>query len=978
MDDASEDARWPALRSRRRRLVLVVVMILSGLAVIALSIVGSTSTASLCVILDPVQGLGGASGAAVVPTLAFNAAIVLLTGVFLLIGSLLAMGLIRNRAGQRYARFGAFAAVAAIVACGVQDVLRLIGGAAMIDGAMAFSVLVVSAQVVAWPIALVGGGLTIVRGFRWSRGDPVFISPRDALPPLALTTADAHRDRHFSDGAVAGGGAAGAAVAATLVAGTNWARGFNIPDAPDLIRRLAAGGSVVGVSLSGGGVRAGSLALGVLQAEGMRTALGRADYLVSVSGGGYTAGAFQQALNDVEPAGHDGWEMVRDPGTVLLPGTAEEDYVRRNASYLANTPGRLLDAFARMAAHLLLTLGLVFGPAVAVGVALGWAYGNFSWKRIAFAKPAASLGDELANAMPGGTWWLLALAVPLAVAALFWLIGVFAPRSRRLRFWATCLIGLAVVTALVAAGLPALLGLAAWITHASNGTAQVAATSLWGIVATYAVSLISIARVSGTRLSNPSSWVKKLAVVPGAVLNMLLVAIILLAVVVGWLLLAGGIAVATIIASNPAKAVIPTVPAIVGAALLAYAIVVGGLVDETSLSLHPYYRARLASAFAVRRMRRRAAGAGMPDDGATVAVAYPAAERTSLSRYAARPQAPVPGGAEGVGRPVFPKVVFAASATISAPRTPAGSNRVSYTFSGDWIGGPEIGYVRAQALERLSPHRIRRDLTVQGAVAISGAAISASGGGQGAPWYQTLFALTGVRLGAWLPNPGYVMNRYREGVDREVEARDPRIPRKRRIDYLMKELLGPHSHGGPMLQVTDGGFYDNLGLVELLRRRCTEIYCVDASGDAGNGPTSLSHAISVAAEELGVRIDWGAESVWSASAGAMDASKLSGPLAALGARFGVSPVLTGTVRYPDECGVPGLRGTIRVARASLWPDLPAEVLTYALDHAAFPNDSTADQWFDDEDYRAYTALGRRMGDILAPVVEPDRTMTPEA
>ena len=50
----------------------------------------------------------------------------------------------------------------------------------------------------------------------------------------------------------------------------------------------------------------------------------------------------------------------------------------------------------------------------------------------------------------------------------------------------------------------------------------------------------------------------------------------------------------------------------------------GGLSDETTLSLHPFYRARLASAFAVRRVRRADGAAGRP--------ALPAEERTVLCR----------------------------------------------------------------------------------------------------------------------------------------------------------------------------------------------------------------------------------------------------------------------------------------------------------------------------------------------------------
>ena len=74
-----------------------------------------------------------------------------------------------------------------------------------------------------------------------------------------------------------------------------WRRGYNIPKCghprPGIHRQRT------GISLSGGGIRAASVALGVLQSADFRTTVvPAAQYLVSVSGGGYTAGAFQQNL----------------------------------------------------------------------------------------------------------------------------------------------------------------------------------------------------------------------------------------------------------------------------------------------------------------------------------------------------------------------------------------------------------------------------------------------------------------------------------------------------------------------------------------------------------------------------------------------------------------------------------------------------------------------------------------------------------
>ena len=54
-------------------------------------------------------------------------------------------------------------------------------------------------------------------------------------------------------------------------------------------------------------------------------------------------------------------------------------------------------------------------------------------------------------------------------------------------------------------------------------------------------------------------------------------------------------------------------------------VLLGGVVDETTLSLHPFYRRRLARAFAVRAVQKQ----GRP----VKAVPYDAAERTTLSGY---------------------------------------------------------------------------------------------------------------------------------------------------------------------------------------------------------------------------------------------------------------------------------------------------------------------------------------------------------
>src|ERR671930_161555 len=308
--------------------------------------------------------------------------------------------------------------------------------------------------------------------------------------------------------------------------------------------------------------------------------------------------------------------------------------------------------------------------------------------------------------------------------------------------------------------------------------------------------------------------------------------------------------------------------------------------DQTWLGLHPFYRRRLASAFAVRRLKS--------PKGKVFAAAYPFdAESTRLSDYAARP----PSGD-------FPKVIFAAAANLSGQdRTPPGRHAVSYTLAGDFVGGPDVGWVKTEKLERHVSRHLARDLTVQAAVAISGAAFASAMGRQ-AKAFQTFFALSNARLGAWLPNPAFL---YGEAIDPGEDPRTarkqwtrPRLPWVRRLSYLLREIAGRYPCENRLLFCTDGGHYENLGLVELLRRGCELAYCIDASGDSPPLAAPLAEAITLASEELGITT--ALHEPYNLVPGSADALEPKDPLAGLNSRLSKTAICTGTIHYPPEPG----------------------------------------------------------------------------
>ncbi|MFF5538096.1 hypothetical protein ACFY71_37570 [Streptomyces cinerochromogenes] len=693
----------------------------------------------------------------------------------------------------------------------------------------------------------------------------------------------------------------------------------------------------LGFCVSGGGIRSACVTLGALQA--LRPQLRRARYLVSVSGGGYTTGALQLALAGTgRSRGEDRYRA--GSGDVFMPGTPEEDHTRRHSKYVAEGAGQWLAAIGAVLRGLLASLGLLTATLLVLGLALSWGY-----HLVPLADP---------NRLPGfrgpALWAVLALLCCAAVFWFLWLVSLCLARqflSSVLKKTFLTFVVAALLLAVVVVVLPALewATVRLWTLHAP-------ATALSGGVVgllTYVTVLAGTTwrRIESTEHAVESARRTRLVRTLSVVGKYLLVWAVLVVVAAASLLILGG-----------AIHVGRTWPAAVQIGLPVVLCAVALSLDQTWTSLHPFYRARLTTAFAVRRKT--------DPDGEQLAVPYEFDEPTPLSCYGRR-------------HPGFPQVVFAAAANLSgADRTPPGRHAVSFTLSYDYVGGPDVGYVRTDVLwNRIRPV-IRKDLTVESAVAVSGAAFASAMGRQ-ARAFQTLFAISNARLGTWLPNPGVLGALWEEGADWGL----PPMPGIRRLPYLLREVSGRYPLDDRMLLVTDGGHYENLGLVELLRHGVTTAVCVDASGGSGAFAPALGEAIALAREELGVEIriareDWqklvpGSASPLTPQPNQPTQPPAPNPLAALDLRLSADSVVEGEIVYPralvDERGrTLGTRGRLIVARATLTADMPYTLLAYAQANRAFPHDGTSDQWFDSRRFDAYQALGHWIGERVAKLL----------
>ncbi len=209
-------------------------------------------------------------------------------------------------------------------------------------------------------------------------------------------------------------------------------------------------------------------------------------------------------------------------------------------------------------------------------------------------------------------------------------------------------------------------------------------------------------------------------------------------------------------------------------------------------------------------------------------------------------------------------------------------------------------------------------------------------------------AALNIDLGIWLPNP-------------RLTSTPAEFP-KPRYGYLFKEILGWYDDSDRFVFVADGGHWDNLGLVELLRRRCATIICIDASGDDVGRFTALHQAVELAGLELPEIV------------ASFDLDGLTGLVGVDGALPQCS-VTALRVQYTAPrrdsatgAAEPGPIGTIFYAKAQLASDLDVTLRRYAKVDPTFPNYSTARLFLRDDQFKSLVALGRAAGARLTSMV----------
>jgi hypothetical protein len=317
--------------------------------------------------------------------------------------------------------------------------------------------------------------------------------------------------------------------------------------------------------------------------------------------------------------------------------------------------------------------------------------------------------------------------------------------------------------------------------------------------------------------------------------------------------------------------------------------------DINTTSLHGFYRTKLAQAFLIDSKGR-------------------AAEPIKLS-------------AMDNSRTLFPILNCALNVPGSSDPRMRGRHADVMSFTPVAAGASLIGHSPIAEWERNNP-----SLDLATAMALSGAAVSPQMGLRTKRYSSFWLTLLNLRLGAWLKNP-------RAGT---LKSSRPTVRN------LLQELLATADENSTYVHISDGGHIENLGVYELLRRRCRFIVAVDGEHDEKMTFHGLTNLQRLAYIDFGITIEVNLEDLRLGNEG----------LSRSHFRFCRIRYPLGQLDQQEEIGY------LVYLKLSLTGNEGEFIRRFKLDEPAFPHHSTANQFFTEVQFEAYRALGEHVGDKM--------------
>ncbi|WP_169978585.1 hypothetical protein [Tautonia rosea] len=359
------------------------------------------------------------------------------------------------------------------------------------------------------------------------------------------------------------------------------------------------------------------------------------------------------------------------------------------------------------------------------------------------------------------------------------------------------------------------------------------------------------------------------------------------------------------------------------------------LVNLNATSMHGYYRDELASMW----IREH------PGEGSTI------------------PLVRIESTNKGAPYPIF-------GATISQLRsdqTRAKSPEDTFIFSPRFCGSLRTGFAATEDFQAG-----RFDLA--NAMAISGAALSPSYPNN--PLVAVLLLLTNMRLGQWVPNPGY------RGLPLPLHTLSERLPASP-LRLLMDRFSKPDQRYHCF--VADGGYVENLGLEQLLLRRCRLIIASDVSSDPFCLFSQFMEVVRRVRTEHGIVIRGLDDDPLTPDPEGLRCIVPDRSVQLAGSEettrhYAHAHFAVAEIHYP-----PGqasgdsepMTGWLILVKPSFTLDEGTELLSFWAEHPEFPNDPTTDQFYAADKFEAYRLLGFHIGERLAQALDGDPFELPD-
>ena len=704
---------------------------------------------------------------------------------------------------------------------------------------------------------------------------------------------------------------------------------------------------LVGLALSGGGIRSATFNLGVIQALKNSGVFDSIHYLSTVSGGGYIGSCLSSlaaSRNDVR-----GFRSTHGKGAFEHNQGKEEArpvrHLRNNANFLA--PKGLIDIlrapallFRGILINFLVILPYIF-LAVVVTVIIKPNEDSLLVHSLLNVLPFLGIIGE--NFLVTKTLVVLVVLsfafYPFALMVLqkFDYFGRPQWESRNISGnvygLALALIGLAAFVELQPFAINFFVGgevgkVAEWFQEYLSEGRQDILTALGAIAAVIAPLFF------GTRADQVPGWGRRLGIYLAAGLSLLVFWLIYLNLcrwaltpnaAAEWLeLLSPNWLWLLIVNAAPSEMKSFTADAlalftIVGAAVWIYSFV---FVDVNFTSLHNFYRDRLSKAYLISW------------DGGNV-LAHNDEQRLSKLDVEHAP---------------YHLINAAVNVKHRKDAFRKGRDADFFIFSKHFIGGNLTGYCDTEAMENARSH-----VNLGTAMAISGAAASPTMGKGTVKPLVFAMAMLNIRLNYWLPNPRTIKKRARMALRNSAKRVGP--------FYLILEMFGLLDADSWNVNLSDGGHVENLGVFELLRRECRLIIAGDGECDPLLRFQAVAELKRLAQIDLSINIEMeGLDQI----------------------RNGVQHHAIGTIHYKD-----GKLGKLVYLKSSLLGDyalqstLPddfyessphrrddrlydrnAYIAHYKAKNPAFPHETTADQFFDETQFECYRALGYIVADSV--------------